>query len=132
MRKQEKPSEILQEFIDFLEESRSMYEYAKKKCEEFDSLDRHIYWAHRIEFAKDKNERNRIATAHQKERLDRRRYKDICDMYEKIHLFVCSENNKATLKRMKGVVSAQKRQEEYLESERHYNGKIQEGEKNES
>ena len=127
MQKQKKPSEILQEFIEFLEDAKNMYELARKKCEEFDSLERHIYWAHRIEFAKDRNEKNRIATAHQKERLERRRYKDICDRYEKIHIFVYSENNKATLKRLKGVVGAQKHQEEYLESKRHYNGMIQEG-----
>ena len=73
--KEERPSEIIEKFIKFLENSRDMYEMAKKKCDEYDSFDRHVYWDHKIEFAKDKNERNRIATAHQKERLERRRYK---------------------------------------------------------
>ena len=97
-----------------------MYEIAEKKCDEYDSLDRHVYWDHKIEFAKDKNERNRIATAHQKERLERRRYKNISDLYKEIHGFICHELNKAILKRLKALLEKQKRVEEYLYGDREY------------
>lgn len=122
MSDKKKPSEITQEFIDFLEESRTLYEFAKKKVEEYDSIERHIYWAHKFEFAKDKGERNRLATAFQKERQERRRYKNICDEYKVIVGFVSSDNNKGALKRLKGMIEPQKREEEYVSNKRVYKG----------
>lgn len=95
---------------------------AKKKCEEFDSAERHIYWAHKFELAKDKAERNRLATAYQKERRERRHYKNICDEYKVINDFVNGDNNKGALKRMKGMIPLQKRQENYLYGEKIYKG----------
>lgn len=117
-----KPSEITQEFVNFLEESKKLYESSKKKVEEYDSIERHIYWAHKFEFAKDKGERNRLATAFQKERQERRRYKNICDEYKVLIGFINSDNNKGALKRLKGMISVQKSEEEYLDSERKYKG----------
>ena len=115
-----KPSEELQHFITFLEESKAAYESAKKKLSEYDSMDRHIHWAHEFEFAKDRNERNKLATAYQRERIERRHYKDVCVRYEALHDFANSELNKNTLKRLRGVVQRQEKQENYLESERTY------------
>ena len=43
MKAEKKPSEIVQEFIDFLEDSKTEYEEAKAKCDKYDSIDRHIY-----------------------------------------------------------------------------------------
>lgn len=121
MQKAEKnPSDRLLEFLDFLEEAKNQYEDAKKKCEEYDSTDRLIYWAHKFEIAKDKSERNKLATAYQNERRERRKYKDICDTYVTIYNFVSSDNNKPILKRLKGIVPIQKKKEEYLRSEREY------------
>ena len=54
------------------------------------------------------------------ERLERRKYKDICDLYELVYEFINSENNKSTLKRLKGAIQRQEKQEDYLESERTY------------
>lgn len=122
MKAEKNPSEIVQEFIDFLESSKTEYEEAKVKCDKYDSIDRHIYWAHKFELASDKNERNRLATAYQKERLDRRACKNTVDRLKTIHDFVCSDNNKGTLKRMKGMIQVQKSQEDYLDSEKEYKG----------
>lgn len=115
-----KPSEQIQEFVDFMEESKIRYESAKKKCEELDSFDRLIYWAHKFEFAKDKAERNRFATQYQNERRERRRYKDICDTYETVYNFMSSDNNKGALKRMKGMINIQKKEEDYVNGNRIY------------
>lgn len=120
MEKEKKPSEELQHFISFLEEAKTAYETAKKKLSEYDSMERHIYWAHKFELAKDRNERNRLATAYQRERIERRHYKDICVRYEALHDFTNSESNKRTLKSLRGVVQRQEKQENYLESERTY------------
>lgn len=117
---EKKPSDILLEFVDFLEEVKSQYETAKKKCEEYDSADRLIYWAHKFEMAMDKSERNKLATAYQNERRERRKYKDICDTYVKIYNFITSDNNKSTLKRMKGIIHIQKKEEDYVTGERAY------------
>lgn len=125
MQNKKNPSEIVQEFVDFLEESKKLYDYAKKKLEEYDSMERHIYWDHAFEFAKDKNERNRLSTAYQRERKERRRYKNICDEYSVLVKFMESDNNKGTLKRIKGMIIAQKREEDYLASDRVYKGGVQ-------
>lgn len=122
MKAEKKPSEIVQGFIDFLEDSKTEYEEAKAKCDKYDSIDRHIYWAHKFELASDKNERNRLATAYQKERLDRRACKNTVDRLKAIHDFVCSDNNKSTIKRMKGMIQVQKSQEDYLDGEKEYKG----------
>lgn len=121
-KKNKKPSDITQEFVDYLEESRKIYEYAKRKCEEYDSMERHIYWAHKFEFAKDRNERNRLATEYQNERKERRRYKNICDEYKTLVNFINSDNNKGALKRLKGLINVQKKEEEYLSNKRVYKG----------
>lgn len=121
-KKNKKPSDITQEFVDYLEESRKIYEYAKRKCEEYDSMERHIYWAHKFEFAKDRNERNRLATEYQNERKERRRYKNICDEYKTLVNFINSDNNKGALKRLKGLIDVQKKEEEYLSNKRVYKG----------
>lgn len=121
-KKNKKPSDITQEFVDYLEEYRKTYEYAKRKCEEYDSMERHIYWAHKFEFAKDRNERNRLATEYQNERKERRRYKNICDEYKTLVNFINSDNNKGALKRLKGLIDVQKKEEEYLSNKRVYKG----------
>lgn len=126
MGKERMPSEIITDFLDFLQESKDLYNHAKSKCEEFDSSERHIYWDHKFEFAKDRNERNRLSTAYQRERKERRRFKDVCDKYSVLVKFIESDNNKGTLKRLKGMVAPQKHQEEYLTSDRVYKGGGQE------
>ncbi len=123
MKKSEKkPSEVIHEFVEYLNITKDVYEQAKKKCEEYDSVERLIQWAHKFEFAKDKLERNRLATAYQKERQDRRKYKDICDTYETVYKFITSDNNKSALRRMKGMVNIQKCQEDYVDGDRVYKG----------
>lgn len=119
---EKKPSEVIQEFVEYLNVTKDAYEQAKKKCEEYDSVERLIHWAHKFEFAKDKLERNRLATAYQKERQERRKFKDVCDTYETVYKFITSDNNKSTLKRMKGMVNFQKSQEDYVGGDRIYKG----------
>ncbi|GAA0254067.1 hypothetical protein MCI89_14120 [Muricomes sp. OA1] len=115
-----KPSEIIQDFIDLLNYANDIYTKSKSECEQLDSIERVRSWQHKFEFAKDKQERNRLATALHKERLKRRKYKDTVDLYRYVHDFSNSENNKAVLKRLGGMLNLQKRTEEYLESDREY------------
>lgn len=120
MDKERKPSDIIQDFIDLLQESQKKYDDAMKECEKMDSFERSKKWAHKFEFAPNKNERNKLATAYQNERKRRRQYKDIMDLHKAIHDFANSENNKSTLKRLGGMLATQKHQEQYLDSNREY------------
>ena len=44
------------------------------------------------------------------------------DLYKTVRDFASSENNKAVLKRLNGMLNIQKHQEEYLDSKREYKG----------
>lgn len=96
--KEKRPSEIIQDFLDLIELSH-------------------------MEFAANKNERNKLGTAYQKERKQRRKHKDVAELYEIIHEFAKSENNKPTLGRLKGMLAKQKAMEGYLFGERKYKRK---------
>lgn len=106
METETRPSEKLKSFVQFLEDTKESYESAKKKVGEFDSMERHIYWAHKFEFANNRNERNRLATEYHHERLERRKYKDICDLYELVYEFINSENNKKYVEAIKRCYTA--------------------------
>lgn len=115
-----KPSDVINNFIEYLKDIEEKYKEAKKQCAFYDSHDRQIDWEHKFEFAKNKSERNKLATAYQQERKKRREYKDIVDLYENIVRFVSSEQNKPTLNRMKSMISKQISKEEYLDGDRVY------------
>lgn len=120
MQNERKPSEIIQDFIDLLKESQDRYDEAMAECEKLDSPEKARQWAHKFEFADNKQERNKLATAYRNERKLRRQHKDVVDLYKRIHDFASSENNKAVLKRLNGMLGMQKHNEEYLSSDREY------------
>lgn len=120
LQSERKPSEIIQDFIDLLKESQEKYDASKAECEKLDSPERSKQWAHKFEFADNKQERNKLATAYRNERKLRRQNKDVVDLYKCIHDFASSENNKAVLKRLNGMLGMQKHNEKYLSSDRQY------------
>lgn len=120
--KEKQPSEIISDFIELMKTAQEQYKNNKSKCEELDSFDRTVYWKHSFEFATNKAERNKLGTALQRERQERRGYKDVVDLYKTINDFAHCENNKPTLKRLNTLLSMQSKQEEYLSSDRHYKG----------
>lgn len=63
-----------------------------------------------------KQERNRLATAWQKELKERRKEKDRKNLWEKIHTFGSDVSNKAFLKKLRHLVQEQQKVEEYLET----------------
>ncbi len=114
----QKPSEIIEEFLNWLESCKDEYEenYAiageeDKKVQDF---------LHAMEFAENKQERNRIATQLQQSRKRRRAAKDKVLELEKIYNFYKDQGNRPVLKKLRGIVPNQKRTEEYLASERKY------------
>ena len=75
---------------------------------------------HEMEFAKDKVERNRVATKLQRSRRNRRENKDIVLMNEKVVEFFNEPKNRDTLNRMRQLLGQQRKEEEYLMGERTY------------
>lgn len=106
------PSEIIQDFLDLIEESHTEYEDAKSKISFYDS--RTYDWTHDLEDAANKSERGRLATAWQKELRQRRIEKDRFKMWEKVHEWGCDPMNKSCLKRLKQLLSKQKDTENYI------------------
>lgn len=115
----QKPSEVISSFLNYIDQCRANYQNAVKAVEEADKKEL-IDLVHDMEFAKDKQERNRVATRLQRSRLDRRKNKDTVDELEDIVKFFDELNHKNTLNKMRQLLGKQRKTEEYLASERVY------------
>lgn len=117
------PSEIIKDFLELLDESHELYLNSKSQV---DGFNRKTYeWTHDLEDCKNKSERNKLATAWQKELKERRKQKDIMKLYEGIHNFASDNNNKAFIKRIRHLLQEQIKTEEHLAvipEEREYKG----------
>lgn len=109
-----KPSEIIQGFLDLVDSSHAEFNDSKSKVDNYNS--KTYTWTHQLEDCKNKQERNRLATAWQKELKERRIEKDRKNLWEKIHNFGTDVSNKAFLKKLRHLVQEQRKAEEYLET----------------
>lgn len=109
-----KPSEIIQDFLDLIDNSHAEFNDSKSKVDNYNS--KTYTWTHQLEDCKNKQERNRLATAWQRELKERRREKDRKNLWEKIHTFGADVSNKALLKKLRHLVQEQRKVEEYLET----------------
>lgn len=107
-----KPSEIIQDFLDLIDNSHAEFNDSKSKVDNYNS--KTYTWTHQLEDCKNKQERNRMATAWQKELKERRKEKDRKNLWEKIHTFGADVSNKAFLKKLRYLVQEQQKIEEYL------------------
>lgn len=112
------PAEELTHFLNFIDACKSEYQYA---CDIVSEEDRRLQdLLHEIEFAKDKSERNQVATRLHQSRKLRRENKDIAKQNENIVKFFEDQKNKETLNRMRQLLGMQRKEEEYLQSNRTY------------
>lgn len=118
----EKPSEIIAEFLDWLESCKNEYEENYAIAGEEDK--RVQDFLHAMEFAQNKQERNRIATQLQQSRKRRRVAKDRVQELKEVYDFYKDQNNRPMLKRLKGIIPKQRKTEEYLASERTYKPRV--------
>lgn len=109
-----KLSEIIQDFLDLIDNSHVEFNDSKSKVDNYNS--KTYTWTHQLEDCKNKQERNRLATAWQRELKERRREKDRKNLWEKIHTFGSDVSNKAFLKKIRHLVQEQRKVEEYLET----------------
>ena len=107
------PSEIIQEFLQLLDESHEFFNNSSTLIEAENK--RTLVNTHQLEDCPD----DRLYEFAYKWRQDLRDRRKECDrkaLYENIHKFAISEQNKPVLKRLKGLLKEQITTEEYLET----------------
>ena len=114
MKKERKPSEIIADFINLMEKSRTEYTASKEAVENYDKNINE--WVHKIENAPLAEERSKISTQFHAERKARRHHKNNMQLYENIYRYTMDNLNSGAIKRAKTLLSAQLRTEEYIES----------------
>lgn len=116
--KERKPSDVIEEFLSFLENANKEH----IECEQTVDLcgKRNIDYLHDMEFAKDKGERNRIATKIHNNQIQRRNAKDRVLELEKPTAFFTDKSNRPFIGQLKRLLKEQKDMEAYLEKDREY------------
>ena len=117
-----KPSEIITEFLNFLETSKHEYESAYSDVgAEYCKVQTFL---HDIEFAENKNERNKVCTKLQQSRRARRKAKDKAKLYEHIHNFYVDKQNQNLLKALRRLQNEQIAEEKYLFGNREFKNRV--------
>ena len=122
MAEETSPAKELERFLSFIDQCVSEYKYAYGQVNEEDKKVQDFL--HAVEFAEGKGERNRIVTQLQRSRKERRKNKDIVLRNEKIVKFFEEQKNRETLNRMRQLLGQQRKEEEYLKSERRYKPRV--------
>ncbi len=118
MKNDQMPSELLSSFLAFIDQVSKEYRLAS---DEVGKEDKKVQdYIHMIEFAQDKAERNRNATALQRSRRYRREQKDKTILYGEIVKFFEDPSNRRCLNNLKQLLGRQRKEEEYLKSDRIY------------
>ena len=118
MKNDQMPSEVLSSFLAFIDQVCKEYRLAS---DEVGKEDKKVQdYIHMIEFAQDKAERNRNATALQRSRRYRREQKDKTILYGEIVKFFEDPSNRRCMNNLKQLLGRQRKEEEYLKSDRIY------------
>lgn len=105
------PSEIIREFLELLDESHEYFNNSVAMIEAENS--KTLINTHSLEDCDDENLYD-FAYQWRRDLRERRKACDIKVRYENIHKFAISEQNKPTLKRIRGLLKEQIASEEYL------------------
>ena len=112
------PAESLEDFLKFVDQCYQEYQMAQEAVSREDKRLQDLL--HELEFAKEKGERNRVATKFQRSRRERRKYKDIIKRNELVGKFFEEKPHRDTLNKLRQLLGRQRKEEEYLSSERIY------------
>lgn len=118
MSNERKPSEVLQEFHNYMRECQRQYQVCMVEVHKHDK--RVQDFLHGLEFAGNQQERSKIATQVSRSRKERRRLKDRMQLLEGCARFYGDKSNKQFFDRMQSLIEKQKKEEEFLESDRIY------------
>lgn len=116
--KERKPSDVIEDFLFFLENANKEHIECEQTVEICNK--RNIDYLHDMEFAKDKGERNRIATKMHNNQIQRRTAKDRSLELEKPAAFFTDKANKPFIGQLKRLLKDQKDRETYLTNDREY------------
>ena len=115
---EKKPSEVIEEFLDWAKSCSIEYEASKAIVAEEDA--KWQDFLHALEFQGDAKERAKIATIIHRSREHRREAKDKMELLEKTVAFLRREQTKLFLKSLRVLAQDQKREEERLAGDRTY------------
>lgn len=118
MRREERPSEQLAAFLAFIDQCASRYNVAYSDVNLEDKRLQDLL--HEIEFAPDRAAQDRASTKLRRSRRVRRENKDTVKLYEQIVQFFGDQSNRKVLEQMRQLLGRQRKEEEYLSSERTY------------
>ena len=117
-KEQERPSEWIEGVLEYISVCKKEHQEAldNVKAEEAKLQD----FLHKIEFADDKNERNRLVTSLRNSRRVRRKNKDRAMELEYVVNWCRDPNNRKVLNGLTQLLGNQRKREEYLYGERQY------------
>lgn len=113
------PSDVIAGFLDYMDQIGPEYDLEKEQMKK--EQDKEPDFLHDFEFAKDKSERNRLATELHHSRVCRRMHKDRMQELEYVINFLRDPANKKFMSTLRQLLGNQRKREEYLHGDRHYN-----------
>lgn len=118
-----RPGEAIAAFLKFLETAKQEYEsvYAAVGAED----NKVQTFLHDLEFAPDRNERNRIAARLQKSRQARRKAKDRVQLYENVYKFCTDKQGQNFIKALEHLQKDRAMMENYLFGERKFKKRVE-------
>ncbi len=113
-----KPSEVIRYFLEYMKYCQKEYQACTVEVHKHDK--RVQDFLHGLEFAENRQERNRIATQVSQSRKERRRLKDRAHLLEECAKFYGDKSNKQFFDKLRSLVVKQEKEEEFLGSDRIY------------
>ena len=116
------PAQELESFLNFIDQCCREYQaaydavgYEEKKLQDY---------LHELEFAQGATKRNQVAKEFQKSRQERRKNKDTVKRNELVVKFFEEKPHRDTLNKLRQLLGRQRKEEEYLSSERIYKPRV--------
>lgn len=116
-------SEVITNFLNYIDRVKAEYQAAHTAVGIEDKRLQDLL--HALEFAEDENEKRRAGTRLQQSRRERRRRKDDVKRLRLLAEFWNEPENKKTLNRLRQLLGRQRKEEEYLNSERVYKPRME-------
>ena len=112
------PAESLEDFLKFVDQCYQEYQMAQEAVSREDKRLQDLL--HELEFAQGATKRNQVAKEFQKSRQERRKNKDTVKRNELVVKFFEEKPHRDTLNKLRQLLGRQRKEEEYLSSERIY------------
>ena len=119
------PSKQLEDFIGYVKECQEVYQIAYSIVGDEDK--RGQDFLHAIEFTNDKYELHSEALRLPESRRERRRNKDLVQMYEPIVQYFQEASGKKFLEELRQLLGRQRKAEQYVTGHREYRKRMDDG-----